>query len=62
MQLLLVFLLDDLLRLAMGHQKPHIVHLGVPSLNCPQIGRGSVPEGEAERGEPEGGHVAAGKH
>ena len=61
MQLVLVFLLDDLLRLAMGHQKAYIVHLGVPSLNCPQIGRGCVPEGVAEEGEAEGGHVAAGR-
>lgn len=61
MQFLFIFLLNYPFRLAVRHQKAYIMHLGMPSLYSPQVGRGYFSRGMAENGKSEGGHVAAGK-
>ena len=59
MQLVLVFLLDDLVWLAMGNQKAYVVHLGMSCLHSFQMGRAFVSKGMTKRGKSEGRHVAA---
>lgn len=59
-QLFFVFLHNYLVRLPVRYQKTYIMHLGMPSLYSPQIGRGYFSKGMAEGEKSEGGHVAKG--